>query len=243
MRTPGHAGTAALLRSSSTARVTAALVVTLVGGVASGCSAPATRAPAVDGSAPVEPSGPASSGPTGSAGASPSPAPEASPSAPPDDASTEAGAPDDGDLPPFGTGGEPASSDMSADAALHGVGVRFAVHDGFDRVVVDLAGTGAPGWRVMPVDEPQYQAVGGPVPLDGEAALLVQITGIAWTEPGPPFEGETSRSLHGGVVRDLVYGSAFEGEQEVFLGLDAEAPFRVFRLEDPARVVIDVQHP
>jgi hypothetical protein len=34
----------------------------------------------------------------------------------------------------------------------------------------------------------------------------------------------------------------FEGVYEAFIGTSRKAPFRVFRLADPARVVVDVRH-
>ena len=33
----------------------------------------------------------------------------------------------------------------------------------------------------------------------------------------------------------------FEGQNQAFIGLDEQVPFRVFHLADPARVVVDVQ--
>jgi hypothetical protein len=221
--------------------MTAAAV--LGGLVVGGCSGPeaAQPGPTTTPTASGDVAGPGA-GPTATAvgptdGASPADASAVTPGTGQDE-------PVSGDLPSFAADTAPDSAETSGDAALHGVDLRFAVHDGFDRIVLDLVGTGAPGWRARYVDDPTYEAVGGPVPLDGQAALAVHVGGIAWTDPAPPpFQGPTSMTVDGGVVRDLEYGSAFEGEQELFIGLDAEAPFRVFRLEDPARVVIDVRQP
>jgi hypothetical protein len=45
------------------------------------------------------------------------------------------------------------------------------------------------------------------------------------------------------VVNEVVWDSAFEGTSVTFVGLTEETPFRVYLLEDPARVVVDVAHP
>ena len=38
-------------------------------------------------------------------------------------------------------------------------------------------------------------------------------------------------------------GAVFEGTYEAFVGASARTPFRVFRLGDPERVVVDVRVP
>ena len=45
------------------------------------------------------------------------------------------------------------------------------------------------------------------------------------------------------VVEDVVLGAVFEGQYEAYVGTASRAPFRVFRLPDPERVVIDVRTP
>lgn len=123
--------------------------------------------------------------------------------------------------------------------------VRVARQDGFDRVVFELDGdaAGEPGWRVQYVDDPRRDGSGDPVEVDGEAVLVVLISGT-----GYPFdtgrEEAASATVPGDaeVVSDVVLGSVFEGTYEAFVGLDGERPFTVTRLADPARIVVDVQH-
>ncbi|MCY7364050.1 MAG: hypothetical protein LH469_01820, partial [Frankiaceae bacterium] len=123
--------------------------------------------------------------------------------------------------------------------------VRVARQDGYDRVVFELDGDagGAPGWRVEYVDDPRRDGSGEPVDVDGEAVLVVLISGT-----GYPFDtgrGEaTSATVPGDteVVTDVELGAVFEGTYEAFVGLSAERPFRVTRLADPARIVVDVEH-
>ena len=46
-----------------------------------------------------------------------------------------------------------------------------------------------------------------------------------------------------GVVKEVVYGDVFEGQAEVYIGLASKQPFRVFLLENPTRIVIDIYQP
>ena len=122
--------------------------------------------------------------------------------------------------------------------------VRVARHDGYDRVVFELDGeaSGEPGWRVEYVDEPTQQGSGNPVEVDGEAALAVTITGTGYPFDTGVEEASGDPSLPSGleVVEDVRLGGVFEGQYEAFIGTSSKAPFRVFRLEDPARVVVDI---
>jgi hypothetical protein len=44
------------------------------------------------------------------------------------------------------------------------------------------------------------------------------------------------------VVKQVVLNTVYEGRYTAFIGLSATKPFRVFRLANPARVVVDVRH-
>ena len=125
-------------------------------------------------------------------------------------------------------------------------GVRTGRHPGFDRVVFDLAGTGHAGWRVRYVDSPvRTQGRGDVVPLDGDGQLQVTLRGIAMPADagGRGYDGPDRPALRGTrVVEDLYVGNLYEGVFATWLGVRSPEPFRVFRLEDPKRVVVDVLH-
>ena len=133
----------------------------------------------------------------------------------------------------------------STGGPLSVVAVRAARQDGYDRVVFELDGreAGAPGWTVEYVDDPRRDGSGEPVEVKGEKTLVVLVRGT-----GYPFDTgvEEAESVNRGkdleVVQDVVLGSVFEGVYEAFVGVDAERPFRVFRLADPARLVVDIGH-
>ncbi|MGO2041863.1 MAG: AMIN-like domain-containing (lipo)protein [Cellulosimicrobium funkei] len=146
---------------------------------------------------------------------------------------------------PFPANTEPDTQDPSADAALTVTDVRVGHHDGFDRVVFELGGTGTPGWRVEYVDQPVDDGKGDVVAVDGDAYLQVMISGSGYpmdtgveeyAGPNPVRAGDD------GEVEEVLLRGVFEGYTQAFVGVDDEQrPFRVFSLEDPTRVVVDVR--
>lgn len=183
--------------------------------------------------------GPSSPEPTATATApvTPSPAPTPARTTGPADEDAQA----DATAPEFGTAA--VDAEPSADASLTVTGLRVGTHTGYDRVVVDLAGTGTPGWHVERAATAVEDPTGDVVDLEGDGVLVVYVTGL-----GYPFEtGQTelavgTRTPGGTVVTGAEFTGTFEGQTQVFLGLiDPEAPYRAFLLQDPLRLVIDVQ--
>ena len=122
------------------------------------------------------------------------------------------------------------------------VSIRVAPQQGYDRVVFELAGTGQPGWTVGYVDATRADASGDPVRVEGQAFLELGISNVDWTKPD--FKKIDAPALPAGlgVVRDVVSSVTFEAQYQAFIGTPKKAPFRVTRLADPPRVVVDVRH-
>lgn len=185
-----------------------------------------------------EPSGTTSAPPT----ASPSPSgttPSAQPSAEPSDVVTSP--------PPFAADTAPDTAEPSAGAQLLLTDIRLAGHDGFDRVVYEYEGEGTPGWNARYVDEAVADASGLPVEVAGSSLIEVTIMGVRYPEEGDDaYDGPSVIRAEGTeVVTEVVDSSIFEGYHQSFVGLDSaeRLPFRVYLLEDPVRVVVDVAHP
>jgi hypothetical protein len=203
--------------------------------------------PGPDATATVTP-GPEESedpGPSASPPASPTPSAPTGPVASPDPSPLPDPEPPEEESP-FPADRSVDTAETSGTPSLSPTDLRFGVHEGYDRIVLDLAGEGLPGWRAEYVEDPTQMAAGEPVYLPGEAYLLVLVEGVVYpTEPGAePFTGPRSilpRSA--GVVEEVRYGAMFEGLLEIWVGLSSDQPFRVFRLEEPTRVVIDIHHP
>ena len=148
------------------------------------------------------------------------------------------------DQPPF-----PADTSRDVEQASGGpltvTAVRVARQDGYDRVVFELAGkqAGTPGWRVEYEDAPTRDGSGEPVDVAGSATLVVRIDGAGYPADTGRQEATTaSVPSDARVVREVELGAVFEGVYEAFVGTSRELPFRVLRLADPARVVVDVRH-
>lgn len=124
-------------------------------------------------------------------------------------------------------------------------GVRTGVHDGFDRIVLDLTGDERVlGWGADYVDEAVHDPSGFPLEVEGTAYLQVAVRGIDWiADADERYSGDTVQGQGTEVVTAVAFGGLFEGQQQIVIGLREKAPYRIFGLDDPARLVIDVQHP
>lgn len=124
--------------------------------------------------------------------------------------------------------------------------VRIGAHEGFDRIVLELAGDGTAGWHVGYVDEPVTQGQGAPVDIDGEAFLEIIVRGVALPPDAPehdPWAGERLAGPEGAALLELVDDTIYEGQHVFHVGLPEEAPFGVVRLADPQRIVVEIDHP
>ena len=220
------------MRIASSARTPVAVSATALGALAVlALSACGGTAPAPGGSAVTTTT-------SASAGSTPSPSATAATSAAPEPSATETEA-----GPAFPSTVGIATADPSAGSALTVTGVRAAAHDGYDRVVFDLGGTGAPGWRVGYVDKAVDAPSGKPVEVQGAGIIQVVISGTGY----PADTGQTEWAgspLHPAlpVLQEVQLRGVFEGQTQAFLGVArAGAPFRVFALTAPARLVVDVQ--
>ena len=147
---------------------------------------------------------------------------------------------------PFPADLQPDEQASSGDAALTVTDVTTGRHEGFDRVVFHLGGTGAPGWMVRYVDTATDDPADTVLDIAGDGTLAVILlglqlpdtTGIAeWAGPNPVLTPDYT------VLREVNVRGQFEGQELAYLGVDtADHPFRVFALADPARVVVDVRH-
>jgi hypothetical protein len=155
---------------------------------------------------------------------------------------------DDTSLPGDATA-SPFPADTDADVAepdaaqdLTVTAVRAARHDGFDRVVFELSGSGTPGWAVEYVDAAVAQGSGDPVDVPGQAVLQVTLQGTSY-----PYETGAEEVTRGAIpvpgtqdVAGVVYDGTFEGTSVAWIGTAGRTPFRVYSLTSPSRVVVEV---
>jgi hypothetical protein len=150
----------------------------------------------------------------------------------------------DADASPFPGDTSPDVADAVDPADLTVTAVRTARHDGYDRVVFELSGTGSPGWSVEYVDTPSAQGSGHPIDVPGSAHLQVTMQ-----ETSYPYDSGAEEVARGPVpvtgtevVEGVFYDATFEGTSVAWIGTGARAPFRVYALTGPSRVVVDVAH-
>lgn len=165
----------------------------------------------------------------------PSPSASTTTTLPPDDVTA---------APPFPADASPDTATASDGAMLTVTDVRVAHHPGFDRVVYEMAGTGTPGWTVAYVSEAVQDGSGMVLDLAGDGTLSVAISGSAYPMDSGAVPFSHATAVHGDgttVVTEVQGWSVFEGITGSFIGLtEAGHPFRVYLLDDPVRVVVDV---
>ncbi|HOB04428.1 MAG TPA: hypothetical protein PKM36_04045 [Propionibacteriaceae bacterium] len=164
-------------------------------------------------------------------------------------------------LPPSATGpaptsapsnpaasGEPtipyATAQASSSAAGSGyqiASVRVGQHEAYDRVVVELrSGSGAPQWLARYVDRFATQGEGAPVALPGAGKLLLTVRGLVMPSPSDPIvKGNLNQAA--GHITGIHVDPWFEGQALVMIGVDQVRPYRVFVLDSPTRIVVDIQ--
>jgi hypothetical protein len=198
-------------------------------------------------SPPGEPreAGTAEPGATPTQTAAPSPTAEETASPAPE----RTGEPDEGDGDVEPLSGEPSTEERRADPEAGDVAVvdaRVATHDGFDRVVIDIAGDGVAGWWTSYVEEARTAGRGDVIPLEGDAVLSIGVQGATLPPDLPdgiePWIGEERATPKARVVTAVASDTVFEGVHGVFIGLDRERPYVIGRLEDPQRIVVDIFH-
>ncbi|MFB9376102.1 hypothetical protein ACFFKU_00885 [Kineococcus gynurae] len=207
---------------------------------------PATT-PVASASAPVSstPAATTSGTPTSSSssGATSSPSPSAGASASADPA------PSGGDETPWIAIAGRTEYAGSGSSSI--TGVRLGMHQGYERIVVDLAPTDGDsvGWFANPTGTAVQDFSGEPLDVDGDRFLDISLTGIANGADGTTdsagrqaFRGDVDAPEGAELVEEVHVEGAWEGQAQVVVGLDDDVrEYRLTRLSDPARIVVDVR--
>ncbi len=175
-------------------------------------------------------------------GSSPTKASPTAPAASAPASSTEPSSGDPSDKPPvFPADTKPQTAKKRGAWDLVLTDVRVAEHPGFDRIVLEFEGRGIPGWWVGYVDKPALEGSGRVVRLGGDASLNIGAVGTTWPSPDY-YTGPRRLGLsEGGGISGVYVGGTFEGYTQVLVGVDSgRAPFRVFAITGPSRLVVDV---
>ncbi|GAA3243087.1 AMIN-like domain-containing (lipo)protein [Nonomuraea helvata] len=122
-------------------------------------------------------------------------------------------------------------------------GVRYAAHDTYDRVVVDLKGE-VPGYTVRWVEQFLEEGSGKPIEVRGGTYLQVTLS------PADAHDADGKPTWTGGPVfpanlenlTEVVRTGDFEGHVGIGLVLARQAAFQLNEQGDPSRLIIDVAH-
>ncbi|MDO9443715.1 MAG: hypothetical protein Q7K37_00205 [Dehalococcoidia bacterium] len=120
--------------------------------------------------------------------------------------------------------------------------VRAASHAGYDRFVVEFEEDVIPTYAVEYVTDTQFTCgQGAPVTVAGNATLRLHLTNARIHNEAGQMTIPT-RTLAPGLpaIKEAREICGFEGHVTWLLGLQAERPFRMFILQNPARIVIDI---
>ena len=146
-------------------------------------------------------------------------------------------------LDPMST--DPVVASSASDEVALLTAVRAASHEGYDRVVFEFR-NGAPGYDVRYVQRPvQADGSGEEVDVAGGSVLVVRmepaLDADLTKETAPrTYLGPARFTPDTSAVVELVRTGGFEAVLTWAVGVDEERPFRVTRLEQPARIVLDV---
>lgn len=125
--------------------------------------------------------------------------------------------------------------------------VRTGRHDCFDRMVLDTSATGT-GYDVRYVSNVYADGSGQLIPLTGGAKLqiIAQAPSYNPSTGVPTYNATVGQTLPGvnlagyKTFKSAKFAGSFEGQSTVGLGVRAQLPFRVMKLDN--RVVVDVAH-
>ncbi|WP_300343469.1 hypothetical protein [Nesterenkonia sp.] len=123
--------------------------------------------------------------------------------------------------------------------------VRVGHHEGYDRIVFEHTGQGAPGWYAEYVEDAVEPGSGFPLEVHGEAILYVSVVGLVPGNAGAE-QGQLEISgpidHPGTVFRGVLTTFVHHGAASYYIGLDERREYRVsvWEHEEGPRLIIDV---
>jgi hypothetical protein len=129
-------------------------------------------------------------------------------------------------------------------ASSYVVDLRYAEHPGFDRVVIDVR-RHLSGYRIAYTKQLTYDASGEKVPLKGRKKLSLTLRpAFAHNAKGDNiYQGPKLRQVQFPTLRGVAFTGDFEGVVSFGFTTRRKAPYRIFTLQSPRRIIIDWKHP
>ena len=126
---------------------------------------------------------------------------------------------------------------------LVGTDIRTGGHECFERVVLELGGSGElPGFQVQYEPDPILDSPSGePVEVAGDATLVLSVGAWMPDIEGNGYQGPREFEPTNVVnIQELQQIENFEGQNAWAIGLDRQRDFTVSTLTEPFRIVIDI---
>jgi hypothetical protein len=124
------------------------------------------------------------------------------------------------------------------------VDVRVGEHDGYDRIVFEFD-NGIPEYVLAEAGPPYTEDPSG-LPMDVEGASILHLSligGTRWDSAyGATYDGPLSFEPGFDKLVQLVEAGDFEAVSSWYIGLTADSCARILDLDDPDRLVIDIEH-
>ncbi|WP_109507205.1 AMIN-like domain-containing (lipo)protein [Nocardioides speluncae] len=123
------------------------------------------------------------------------------------------------------------------------VDLRYATHPRYDRVVIEVRGR-IPNGRAFYRRHFSYDGSGQPVPILGRSGLqVILFPAYAHNDAGHSvYDGPRIARPRFRTLKALALNGDFEGQVSFAFALTHRAPYRVFTLPNPQRIVIDFKH-
>ena len=122
--------------------------------------------------------------------------------------------------------------------------VRVGEHDAYDRITFEFA-NGIPEFSIEEAEPPFTQDASGlPLEVDGSYFWKIVLRGGTKVSPdgGITYDGPTEFAPGYARLVHLVEGGDFEAVSTWYVGMSATSCIRVAALNDPSRLVIDIEH-
>lgn len=123
------------------------------------------------------------------------------------------------------------------------VGLRYATHPTFDRVVIDIRGP-IPGGSIHYAKRFFEDGSGNPVPIGGASGLALNLTPARAhsLEGDNIYMGPKIARPHFDTLKALAFTGDYESNVSFGFALTHRADYRIFFLHNPQRLVIDFRH-
>jgi hypothetical protein len=124
-------------------------------------------------------------------------------------------------------------------------GLRYATHPGFDRVVIDVRGK-LPSYSTYFTRTFHYDGSGAVVPIRGGLGIRFNPAYAHRSDGTSSYTGPRIARPGFPTLKAIAFTGDFEGYVNFAFGLSCDgsnrAPYRVLRLHEPQRIVIDFKH-